>query len=218
MQKVLEPTRRVWFTQASIREKKGPSLGKIQVQHFHQRSPYAVKVRTNLKKRPKRQQRCAQSKACSKRKTQLHSTRPRSNGYSWLRQQKSRRIESLWWIPELVCTWSAKESAELDTMRTSRSPTTVMKANGEVQTREEATVSVKELDLFVTVVLLEKTPQFFFSGNSANIMGKTTIGRAVEKHISPKRAKELITMYHSMCHSLSLVYQRVPLRRPRLCI
>ena len=33
------------------------------------------------------------------------------------------------------------ESAELETIRVSRSPTTVMTANGEVQTREEATVS-----------------------------------------------------------------------------
>ena len=49
-------------------------------------------------------------------------------------------------------------SAELETMRTSRSPTTVMTANGEVQTREEATVYVKQLDLFVNVVLLEETP------------------------------------------------------------
>ena len=49
-------------------------------------------------------------------------------------------------------------SAELETMMTSRSPTTVMTANGEVQTREEATTNVKELDLFVTVMLLEGTP------------------------------------------------------------
>ena len=33
-----------------------------------------------------------------------------------------------------------------------------MTANGEVQTREEATVYVKELDLFVIVMLLEETP------------------------------------------------------------
>ena len=44
-------------------------------------------------------------------------------------------------------------SAELETMRTWRSPTTVMTANGEVQTREEATEDVKEMD-YVTVVLL----------------------------------------------------------------
>ena len=49
-------------------------------------------------------------------------------------------------------------SAELDTVRTSRSPTTVMTANGEVQTREEATVHVKHSDLFVKVMLLEGTP------------------------------------------------------------
>ena len=45
-------------------------------------------------------------------------------------------------------------SAELETTWTSRSPTTVMTANGEVQTREEATVDVKHLDLFVKVVFL----------------------------------------------------------------
>ena len=38
-------------------------------------------------------------------------------------------------------------SAELETLTTSRSPTTVMTANGEVQTHEEATVYVKELDI-----------------------------------------------------------------------
>ena len=35
-------------------------------------------------------------------------------------------------------------SAELETMRTSMSPTTVMTANGEVHTREEGTENVKE--------------------------------------------------------------------------
>ena len=39
-------------------------------------------------------------------------------------------------------------SAEMDTLTTSRSPTTVITANGEVQTHEEATVYVKELDIF----------------------------------------------------------------------
>ena len=43
-------------------------------------------------------------------------------------------------------------------MRISKNPTTVMTANSEMQTREDATVCVKELDLFVTVMLLEETP------------------------------------------------------------
>ena len=50
-------------------------------------------------------------------------------------------------------------SAELETMRTSKSPTTVMTANGEVQTREEATVHVKELDLNVKGMPLEEAPE-----------------------------------------------------------
>ena len=36
-------------------------------------------------------------------------------------------------------------SAEMETLTTSRSPTTVKTANGEVQTHEEATVYVKEI-------------------------------------------------------------------------
>ena len=54
-------------------------------------------------------------------------------------------------------------SAELETMRISKNPTTVMTANGEVQTREEATVYVQQLDLFVTVMLLEKNSRSSFS-------------------------------------------------------
>ena len=43
-------------------------------------------------------------------------------------------------------------------MTTSRSPTIVITANGEVQTHEEATVYVKELDVFLTMKVLENTP------------------------------------------------------------
>ena len=49
-------------------------------------------------------------------------------------------------------------SQELDTLRRSRNPTTVMTANGEVQTNEEAQVYVQDLDLFVTVQVLDETP------------------------------------------------------------
>ena len=48
-------------------------------------------------------------------------------------------------------------SAELETVKVSRNPTKVVTANGEVQTKEEAIVHVRELDLFVTVMLLEDT-------------------------------------------------------------
>ena len=49
-------------------------------------------------------------------------------------------------------------SAELETVTTSRSPTTVVTANGEVQTHEEATLYVKELEKFLNMKVLEDTP------------------------------------------------------------
>ena len=82
-------------------------------------------------------------------------------------------------------------SAELETMRISRNPTTVMTANGEVQTKEEATVYVKELDLFETVMLLEETLAVLSIGKLCEDHGKLTIGPAVENHISPKKGKNI---------------------------
>ena len=49
-------------------------------------------------------------------------------------------------------------SAEFQTVTKSRSPTTVITANGEVQTHVEATVYVKELDIFLTMKVLKDTP------------------------------------------------------------
>ena len=50
------------------------------------------------------------------------------------------------------------KSAELETVTTSISPTTVITANGEVQTNEEATVYVRDLGIFLTMKVLEDTP------------------------------------------------------------
>ena len=49
-------------------------------------------------------------------------------------------------------------SAELETVTTSKSPTTAITANGEVRTNEEATVYVRELGIFLTMKVLEDTP------------------------------------------------------------
>ena len=56
-------------------------------------------------------------------------------------------------------------SADMDTLTTSRSPMTVITANGEGQTHEEATVYVKELDIFLTMKVLEDTPAVLSLGN-----------------------------------------------------
>ena len=162
MQKVLGPLRRARFTestprQASIRENKGPSLGKIQVKILHQRSPHAMKFEDRSQEETDRQQRCARSKAWNF-----------AENIDKLKEKDKATFYSLseeWVLPaastkepeerEFVVDSGASmhfvskkdvDSAEWETMRTLRSPTTVMTANSEVQTSEEATENVKELD------------------------------------------------------------------------
>ena len=56
-------------------------------------------------------------------------------------------------------------SVELETVTTSRSPTIVIiTANAEVQTHAEATVYVKEWDIFLTFKVLENTPAVLLLG------------------------------------------------------
>ena len=148
MPKVLRPIRRVRFTQstlrpASIRENKGLSLGKIQVKIPHQRSPYAMKFEDGSQEESQRQQRCARSKAWNLAQ----------NIYKLKEKEKATFYSpSEEWVFPVAETKEPEErefvvdsgasmhmvskrdlnSAELETMRTSRSPTTVMTANGEV--------------------------------------------------------------------------------------
>ena len=49
-------------------------------------------------------------------------------------------------------------AAELEAVRKCSNPTKVITANGEVQTNEDATMYVKDVDQFVTVQLLQDTP------------------------------------------------------------
>ena len=162
-----------WITatqrHANIRENKGPSLGKIQVKVPHQRSPYALKFEDRSQEETERQERCARGDAW------------RLAINTWKLKEKDKAtfcsLTNEWCLPApsaikpeergfvVDCRASMHmlsrkdlNSAELDTVRVSQSPTTVVTANGEVQTREEATVCVKELDLSVTVKLLEDTP------------------------------------------------------------
>ena len=48
--------------------------------------------------------------------------------------------------------------AEMDSLTKSRSPTVVVIANGKVQTHEEAIVYDKELDILLTMKVLDNTP------------------------------------------------------------
>ena len=90
---------------------------------------------------------------------------------------------------------------ELETVRISKNPIMVVTANGEVQTREEATVFQRIGLIRDRSRFLKKHPQFFHSGSSARIVGFQTTGPAVKNHISPTMARELIAICQTMCHS-----------------
>ena len=61
--------------------------------------------------------------------------------------------------------------AEMDTLTKSCSPTIVITVNGEVQTHEEATVYVKELEKFLTMKVLDNTPAELSLGKLCDVNG-----------------------------------------------
>ena len=63
-------------------------------------------------------------------------------------------------------------SAEMETLRRSRTPTTVVTANG-VRTKEEAQACVHDLHLFVTVQVLDDTPAVLSLGKLCEEHGYT---------------------------------------------
>ena len=68
-----------------------------------------------------------------------------------------------------------------------------MTANGEVRTREEATVYVKELDLFLTVMLLGETPAVASLGKLCEDHGYTYHWTSGQKpHLTKKESRTLI--------------------------
>ena len=168
-------SKRVRFTraalrQATIREKEGPSLEKTQVKIPHQRSPYAMKYEDRSPEETARQERCARGDAW---RTKLHCIRLPIGGFC---RPQTRRKESLWWTPEQACRLSAGKTLALPNWKTvtiSESPASLVTANGEVLTKGEATVYVRELDLVVTVTLLEDTPAVLSFGKLCENHDKT---------------------------------------------
>ena len=128
--------------QATIREKKGPSIGKIQVKAQPQRSPYAMKFEDRSREEtedksdvPKVRLRIF-SKTCtsSKRTTKLHCVLACGKvGTPGCINNRAREFVVDSGASMHMVSKRDLNSAKLETMRTSRSPTTVMPANGEVQ-------------------------------------------------------------------------------------
>ena len=143
-----------YVTRVSGKRKK-PSLRKINVKVPHQRSPYALKFEDRSHEETERQQRCARSKAWNLAKNIYKLKEKDKAAFSfpaeeWVlpaaptKEPEDREFVVDSGVSMHVVGKKDLNSAELENMRTSRSPTTVTMANGEVQTREEATVYVKQ--------------------------------------------------------------------------
>ena len=185
--KVLGPIRRLRFTraavrQSNIRQNKGPSLGKIQVQIPHQRSPYALKFEDRSPGEIARQERCARGDAWElARKIYKLKQEDKASFYSpseeWILLAASTiNSEEREFVADSGASMhmvSRKDfnKAELETVRIPKNSIMVVTANGEVPAKEEAMVYVRELDLFVTLMLLENTPAVLSLGKLCEDFG-----------------------------------------------
>ena len=159
---------RTW-SQILSRERKGPSQGVIQKCGPHERNLCAPEFEDRTLEETSRQEDCARKAAWNlARRLYKHKNKDKTTFYSSVEPQAapvliSQNPEDRMFVVDSRASMhmlSKKDlsSDEIDTLRRSRNPTTVVTANGEVQTNEEAQIYVHDLDLFVTVQLLEETP------------------------------------------------------------
>ena len=114
---------------------------------------------------------------------------------------------------ERTIAWKNTRQSSSSAKSLRKSPTKMVTANGEVQTREEATVSVKELDPFVTVMLLEETPAVLSLGKLCEDHGYACHCISGQK---PHLIKNGLQQIKLCVIRSALVYQRVLPRRPQL--
>ena len=166
-----KPIQRVKFTKAIARHTKirdqNPSLGCICPGEPHQRSPNAPKFdrsqeETEWQEQGAREAAWKLAKSVLKLKEHERATffSPSENRCLPASNLKPEEREFVVDSGASMHMISKKDlsDAEMDTLTKSCSPTIVITANGEVQTHEEATVYVKELDTFLTMKVLENTP------------------------------------------------------------
>ena len=145
-----------------------PSLGMICPGYLHQRNTNAPKFEDKSQDETEWQERCTREAAWklakNTHKNEKNKTAFFSPSENWcLPAPSTLKPEEREFVVDSGASMhmiSKKDlnSAELETLTTSKSPTIVILANGEVQTHEEATVYVKELDIFLTMKVLENTP------------------------------------------------------------
>ena len=157
---------RVKLTKAIARHTKirdqNPSLGYICPGEPHERSPNAPKFEDRSQEETEWQEQGAREAAWKlaksvlrlkeqERATFFSPSENRCLPASTLKpEEREFVVDSGASMHDALISKKDLNSAEMDTLTKPCSPTTVITANGEVQTHEEATVYVKELDIFLT--------------------------------------------------------------------
>ena len=167
-----KPIQRVKFTKAIARHIKirdqNHSLGYICPGAPHERSPNAPKFEDRSQEVTEWQEQGAREAAWKlaksvlklkehQRATFFSSPENRCLPASTLKPEEREFVVDSGASMHMISKKDLSE-AEMDTLTKSCSPTIVITANGEVQTHEESTVYVKQLDIFLTVKVLEDTP------------------------------------------------------------
>ena len=179
------PIQRVKFTKAIARHTKirdqNPSLGYICPGEPHQRSPNAPKFEDRSLEETEWQEQGARQAAWKLAKSVLNlKEHERATFFSPSEKRclpaSSLKPEEREFVVDSGASMhmvSKKDlsDAEMNTLTKSCSPTIVITANGEVQTHEEATVYVKELDIFLTMKVLENTPAVLSLGKLCDESG-----------------------------------------------
>ena len=168
-----KPIQSVKFTKAIVRHTEirdqNLSLGLICPGEPHQRSPNAPKFEDRSQEWTEWQVQGAREAAwklaksvftLKEKETDQHSSHLRKIG-ACLHQLLNLRNENFVVDSGASLHMISKKDlskADMDTLTKSCSLTIVIIANGEMQTHEEAPVYVKELDIFLTMKVLENTP------------------------------------------------------------
>ena len=169
---IRKPIRCVKFTKAVLRHAdirdQIPSVGMICPGEPHQRNANAPKFEDRSQEETEWQERCARGtvwrlaksilKLKEKNRAAFYS--PSENRCAPASNLKPEEREFVVDSGASMHMISKKDlnSAEMGTLTKSCSPTIVITANGEVQTHEEAIVYVKELEVFLTMKVLENMP------------------------------------------------------------
>ena len=167
-----KPIRCVRFTKAVVRHAnirdQNPSLGMICPGDTHQRNPNAPKFEDRSQEVTEWQEQGAREAAWKLAKSVLKlKVQERATFFSPSENRclpaSTLKLEEREFVVDSGASMhmiSRKDlsNAEMDTLTKSCSPTIVIPANGEVQTHEEVTVYVKEMDIFLTMKVLENTP------------------------------------------------------------